>query len=86
MAWIIGWDLILEYAVGNIAVAIAWSGYFSSFLRVFGIDFPFWLAHSDRDVLLSYPELLTELPRVLGHPGPVNLPGIVVAVSSPGCS
>ena len=29
VAWIIGWDLILEYAVGNIAVAIAWSGYFT---------------------------------------------------------
>ncbi len=78
MAWIIGWDLILEYAVGNIAVAIAWSGYFSSFLRFFGIDFPFWLAHSYRDVLLSYPERLTDLPRVLGHPVAVNLPGIVV--------
>ena len=30
VAWIIGWDLILEYAVGNVAVAIAWSGYFTS--------------------------------------------------------
>ena len=56
MAWIIGWDLILEYAVGNVAVAIAWSGYFSSLLRFFGIDFPFWLCHSYRDVMLSYPE------------------------------
>src|SRR5512138_1882840 len=56
VAWIIGWDLILEYAVGNVAVAIAWSGYFTSFLRFFGVDFPFWLAHSYRDVLLSYPE------------------------------
>src|SRR3954451_13605548 len=32
IAWIIGWDLILEYAVGNIAVAVAWAGYFTSFL------------------------------------------------------
>ena len=38
IAWIIGWDLILEYAVGNIAVAIAWSGYFMSLLSGFGID------------------------------------------------
>ena len=30
VAWIIGWDLILEYAVGNIAVAVAWGGYFNS--------------------------------------------------------
>ena len=37
VAWIIGWDLILEYAVGNVAVAIAWSGYFCSLLSGFGI-------------------------------------------------
>ena len=40
MAWIIGWDLVLEYAVGNIAVAIGWSGYFASFLEGFGIHLP----------------------------------------------
>ena len=34
VAWIIGWDLILEYAVGNVAVAIAWSGYFASLLAL----------------------------------------------------
>src|SRR5687767_3262492 len=45
IAWIIGWDLILEYAVGNIAVAIAWSGYFNSLLSGFGIDLPAWLTH-----------------------------------------
>src|SRR5687768_15107578 len=40
MAWVIGWDLALEYAVGNIAVAIGWSGYFGSFLEGFGIHWP----------------------------------------------
>src|SRR2546423_2103519 len=39
-AWIIGWDLILEYAVGAITVAIGWSGYVVSFLRDFGIIVP----------------------------------------------
>ena len=43
VAWIIGWDLIIEYAVGNVAVAISWSGYFQELLRGFGIDFPSWL-------------------------------------------
>jgi APA family basic amino acid/polyamine antiporter len=43
-AWIIGWDLILEYAVGNVAVAIGWSGYFVEFLAYFGLHFPPWLA------------------------------------------
>ena len=78
VAWIIGWDLILEYAVGNVAVAIAWSGYFSSFLRFFGIEFPFWLCHSYRDVLLSYPDRVAELPLLLGHHVAINVPGIVI--------
>jgi APA family basic amino acid/polyamine antiporter len=44
IAWIIGWDLIIEYAVGNIAVAVSWSGYFQELLRGFGMAFPEWMA------------------------------------------
>jgi basic amino acid/polyamine antiporter, APA family len=40
VAWIIGWDLILEYAIGAVTVAIGWSGYVVSFLHDFGIDLP----------------------------------------------
>ena len=40
LAWIIGWDLIIEYAVGNVAVAISWSGYFCEMLRGVGIVDP----------------------------------------------
>jgi APA family basic amino acid/polyamine antiporter len=43
VAWIIGWDLILEYAVGNVAVAISWSGYFRELLAGFGVTIPGWL-------------------------------------------
>jgi len=43
IAWIIGWDLIMEYAIGNIAVAISWSEYFTSFLSGFGINVPQYL-------------------------------------------
>lgn len=43
VAWIIGWDLILEYAVGNVAVAISWSGYFQQLLLGFGVKWPLWL-------------------------------------------
>ncbi len=43
VAWIIGWDLIIEYAVGNVAVAISWSGYFQELLRGFGLNVPPWL-------------------------------------------
>ena len=44
VAWIIGWDLIIEYAVGNIGVAIGWSGYFRELLSHFGVALPAWLA------------------------------------------
>jgi len=40
VAWIIGWDLIMEYAIGNIAVAISWSGYFTGLLDGLGIHIP----------------------------------------------
>src|SRR3569833_185023 len=40
IAWIIGWDLLMEYAIGNIAVAISWSGYFVNLLKGFNIHLP----------------------------------------------
>src|SRR5690606_2778566 len=40
IAWIIGWDLIVEYAIGNIAVAISWSDYFTGLLKGYGIEVP----------------------------------------------
>jgi basic amino acid/polyamine antiporter, APA family len=42
-AWMIGWDLILEYAVGSMTVAIGWSGYFQRILAGFGIHLPAWM-------------------------------------------
>jgi basic amino acid/polyamine antiporter, APA family len=42
VAWIIGWDLIIEYAVGNIAVAISWANYFKTLIAGFGIQVPDW--------------------------------------------
>jgi basic amino acid/polyamine antiporter, APA family len=46
IAWIIGWNLIMEYAIGNITVTIAWSANFCSFLRGFGIYIPEWISTS----------------------------------------
>jgi basic amino acid/polyamine antiporter, APA family len=43
IAWIIGWDLIMEYAIGNIAVAISWSGYFTGLMHGLGIHIPAYL-------------------------------------------
>ena len=51
VAWIIGWDLILEYAVGNVAVAISWSGYFQELLRGFGLEIPLWLGVDYRSAI-----------------------------------
>ena len=51
VAWIIGWDLILEYAVGNVAVAISWSGYFQELLRGFGLEIPLWLGIDYRSAI-----------------------------------
>src|SRR5882762_1502318 len=53
VAWIIGWDLILEYAVGNVAVAISWGDYFNTLLKGVGLQFPVWLTTGYRTALLS---------------------------------
>src|SRR5208283_697634 len=57
-AWIIGWDLILEYAVGAITVAIGWSGYVVSFLHDFGIDVPPALSAARGTELIDLPAAL----------------------------
>jgi len=84
VAWIIGWDLILEYAIGNIAVAVAWGGYFTSFLSAFGVTLPDWLTHGYRAVTLSADPsiraLLDTAPHVLGVPLLVNLPACLIVV------
>ena len=63
VAWIIGWDLIVEYAVGNIGVAIGWSGYFRELLSHFGLAMPAWLstdfrsAHMAADAVAAGPPI-----------------------------
>lgn len=44
VAWIIGWDLIIEYAIGNVAVAIGWAAYFHQLCEGLGVNIPAWLA------------------------------------------
>ena len=57
VAWIIGWDLIIEYAVGNIAVAVSWSAYFQTLLRGFGLHIPHWLATDPRTAVQGWEKL-----------------------------
>ena len=54
VAWIIGWDLMIEYGVGAIAVAISWSGYFVGFLKGFGINLPAWSTLDFRSAIKGF--------------------------------
>jgi basic amino acid/polyamine antiporter, APA family len=84
VAWIIGWDLILEYAVGNIAVAVAWGGYFNSLLSGFGITLPAWLTHGYRAVQLSSDPavigLMETAPHIGNIPILINVPAFTIVI------
>jgi APA family basic amino acid/polyamine antiporter len=80
VAWIIGWDLLLEYAIGNTAVAISWAGYADSLLAGLGVDLPRWLVTDYRSASRA-PEILERAPHFLGVPIVFNLLAIgIVAV------
>jgi APA family basic amino acid/polyamine antiporter len=61
VAWTIGWDLILEYAVGSMTVSIGWSGYFQRILAGFGVSLPAWMAAAPG----TAPGAVLNLPAVL---------------------
>jgi APA family basic amino acid/polyamine antiporter len=73
VAWIIGWDLILEYAVGNVAVAISWGDYFNTLLRGFGVSLPVWLTTGYRTALLSADPATHGLLQTAPHLGPIPI-------------
>src|SRR3954469_8214899 len=84
VAWIIGWDLILEYAVGNVAVAISWGDYFNTLLRGFSITLPSWLTTGYRTALLSADPaihgLLQTAPHIAGIPIVVHIPAFAIVM------
>lgn len=57
VAWLIGWDLILEYAIGNVAVAISWSAYFQRLLHGLGWQWPLWLGTDYRSAIQGADQL-----------------------------
>jgi basic amino acid/polyamine antiporter, APA family len=65
IAWIIGWDLIMEYAIGNIAVAISWSGYFTSLLDGLGVHIPGFLTTDYLSAFRGYSQAILALQS--GH-------------------
>ena len=70
VAWFIGWDLIIEYGIGNVSVAISWAGYFRSLVHDLdlGFDIPRWLATDYRTAaaLRALPEKAAEYARDFG--------------------
>lgn len=89
IAWIIGWALILEYAIGNIVVAISWSAYFNNILKAIGIHLPEWLSVGfqtaykiNEETLLAGGEtnnlIYNTAPKIAGIPIIINLPAFVI--------
>lgn len=78
IAWIIGWDLLLEYAIGNITVAISWSGNFNTFLHGMGIDLPRYLCTSFLEAKNTMPDLWASAPRLFGVPFIINIPAFFI--------
>ena len=83
IAWIIGWDLIMEYAIGNIAVAISWGDYFNSLLAGYGIHIPKYLTMdyvtAMRGVATKVPEAIeawNSAPKLGNLPLILNLPAL----------
>ena len=89
VAWIIGWALILEYAIGNIVVAISWSAYFNNILQAIGISLPDWLTIGYQTASIQYDQALaagkdtsqliyTHAPTFFGIHFIINLPAFVI--------
>lgn len=87
VAWIIGWDLIIEYAVGNVAVAIAWAAYFHQLFEGLGVHIPAWLsvdyrsAHQAADAVAKAggavdPILALQYEAWIDHPTVAGIPVI----------
>jgi amino acid transporter len=89
IAWIIGWALILEYAIGNIVVAISWSAYFNNILKAFGMHLPGWLSTGYQTAHEAYTKAVAEglplkdlvyqnAPTVAGFKFIINLPAFII--------
>ncbi|MCX6298261.1 MAG: amino acid permease [Bacteroidetes bacterium] len=89
IAWIIGWALILEYAIGNVVVAISWSAYFNNLLKAVHIELPDWLTIGHQTAAMAYQDAIangksvtnliyTNAPEIFGVKFIINLPAFVI--------
>src|SRR4051812_18116786 len=90
IAWIIGWDLILEYAVGNMAVAVGWAGYFVKLCgSLLHLRFPLWTVadtETAQSLIAAGGEPLqnfssTTLPVIFGHAFALNVPAFLIVAA-----
>jgi len=89
VAWIIGWDLLMEYSIGNITVALSWSAYLQTFLAGFHMHLPDYLttdfvtalnAFKTGDASDMHYHAWVEAPRLIGLPLIVDLPAMFITV------
>ena len=77
VAWVMAWDICLEYTIGNVAVAIAWGSYFTSLFGSFGLHLPTWLTTT---YAMATPEVLATAPQLFGIPISINVPAMFINV------
>jgi basic amino acid/polyamine antiporter, APA family len=88
VAWIIGWDLIIEYAVGNVGVAISWANYFKTLLKgihvpalgIEGIHIPDWLS-MDYRTAARLPGVYESAPHIFGVPIVINVLAVAIVAA-----
>ncbi|MFZ1329882.1 MAG: amino acid permease, partial [Chitinophagaceae bacterium] len=84
-AWIIGWDLLMEYAIGNIAVAISWSDYFTNLMSKAGMHIPDWMTMDYLSAKRGFAEGLadqsaawTDAPQIFGFRLIMDIPALLI--------
>jgi APA family basic amino acid/polyamine antiporter len=87
-AWIIGWDLIIEYAMSSSTVAVGWSGYFVKLMESFGVQFPLWAVHDPETAygLINTATKNGTMDQLAAHYSSITLPsigGLGIAINLP---
>jgi amino acid transporter len=77
-AWIIGWDLLMEYAIGNIAVAISWSDYFTNLMTKAGLHIPDWLTMDYVSAKGQQAAAWADAPQIFGFRIIMDLPALLI--------
>ncbi len=77
-AWIIGWDLLMEYAIGNIAVAISWSDYFTTMMSNAGMHIPDWMTMDYISAKAEQGAAWLNAPQIFGFRIIMDIPALMI--------